>query len=68
MPCYPAGRIFFRPAVNRLTETAAAVVETVDLQITVAIPLVGGKIEGLLADLMTKALTKENEVGLDWLG
>jgi len=50
-----------------LVETAAAVVETVDLAISVAIPLVGGKIEAVLLDLMTKALKKEHQVGREWL-
>ena len=34
--------------------------ETVDLTIKVSIPLVGGKIEGLIADLLLKALKAEN--------
>jgi hypothetical protein len=51
----------------RVAQVGADVVETVDLAITVSVPLVGGKIEGLLSDLMTAALKKENEVGRDWL-
>ena len=31
------------------------------------IPLVGGKIEGLIADLLSKALRAEHQVGVDWL-
>ncbi|MDQ6641861.1 MAG: DUF2505 domain-containing protein [Actinomycetota bacterium] len=41
--------------------------ETVRMDVKVAIPLVGGKIEGLLADLLTKALRAENQVGRQWL-
>ena len=41
--------------------------ETVDLDIKVSIPLVGGKIEGLISDLLLKALKVENRVGRDYL-
>lgn len=50
-----------------LAEVGDGVVETVALAITVGIPLVGGKIEGLLADLMTSALKAENRTGTTWL-
>lgn len=42
--------------------------ETVTVNIKVNIPLVGGKIEGLISDLLLKALKAENKVGRDWLG
>lgn len=42
-------------------------VETVDLTVRVGIPLVGGKIEKLIADLLAKALRKEHQVGTEWL-
>jgi len=42
-------------------------VETVDLTIKVNIPLVGGKIEGLIADLLLKALKAEHKVGQQYL-
>jgi hypothetical protein len=42
-------------------------VESVDMTVKVAIPLVGGKIEGLIADLLLKALKAENRVGRDYL-
>ena len=45
----------------------ACTTETVDLDIKVGIPLVGGKIEGLIADLLLKALKVENRVGRDYL-
>ena len=51
----------------RVAQVGADAVETVDLAITVSVPLVGGKIEGLLSDLMTAALKKENEAGRKWL-
>jgi hypothetical protein len=51
----------------RLDERAGRTTETVDLEIKVGIPLVGGKIEGLVADLLLKALKTENAVGRDYL-
>ena len=42
-------------------------VESVDLSVSVGIPLVGGKIEKLVADLLRTALRKEHEVGVEWL-
>ena len=37
------------------------------MTIKVNIPLVGGKIESLIADLLRKALKSENVVGRDYL-
>ena len=51
----------------RLTESGGVTTETVDLTVRVNIPLVGGKIEGLIADLLLKALKAENEVGRAYL-
>lgn len=42
-------------------------VETVTLDIKVRIPLVAGKIEGLVGDLLLKALKAEYKVGRDYL-
>ena len=50
-----------------LTESGGVTTETVDMQIKVGIPLVGGKIEGLIADMLLKALKAENTVGRDYL-
>ncbi len=50
-----------------LVESGDGVVERVRLDVVVSIPLVGGKIEGLLVDLMDKALSKENQAGRAWL-
>jgi len=52
---------------TRLTESGGVTTHTVDLDIKVGIPLVGGKIEGLIADLLLKALKVENRVGRDYL-
>ena len=50
-----------------LVESGSGTVETVDLTVKVNIPLVGGKLEGLIAGLLEKALVAENTVGRDWL-
>ena len=50
-----------------LKESGFGTVETVDLTVKVNIPLVGGKLEGLIAGLLEKALVAENTVGRDWL-
>ena len=50
-----------------LTESGVTTTETVDVQVKVNIPLVGGKIEGLIADLLRKALLAEESVGRDYL-
>lgn len=50
-----------------LVESGGTTTETVDLTIKVGIPLVGGKIEGLIGDLLVKALQAENTVGRDYL-
>lgn len=41
--------------------------ETVTLDIEVGLPLVGGKLEFLIKDLMRKALEAENQTGRKWL-
>ncbi|HEX6150609.1 DUF2505 domain-containing protein [Nocardioides sp.] len=50
-----------------LAEAGGTTTETVDLTVKVSIPLVGGKLEGLIADLIVKALEAENAVGREWL-
>ena len=52
---------------TRLSESGGVTTHSVDLDIKVGIPLVGGKIEGLIADLLLKALKVENRVGRDYL-
>jgi len=51
----------------RLTTDGTTTTETVDLEVKVSIPLVGGKIEGLIGDLLVKALKAENRAGREWL-
>ena len=41
--------------------------ETVDLEITVRLPFVGGKIESLIGDMLFKALDVEHRTGVEWL-
>ncbi len=50
-----------------LTEDPEGTTETVNLSVKVNLPLVGGKIEGLVAGLLSKALRAEHKVGVDWL-
>jgi hypothetical protein len=41
--------------------------EVVEVDVKASIPLIGGKIEGLIGDMLGKALRAENKVGRDWL-
>jgi hypothetical protein len=50
-----------------LSESGGTTTETVELGISVRIPLVGGKIEAMIADIVAHALDKEHEVGVEWL-
>ena len=50
-----------------LTEDPDGTTETVNLSVKVNIPLAGGTIEGLVADILVKALRAEHHVGVDWL-
>ena len=43
------------------------VVDAVQLSVKVSIPFVGGKLEDLIAGLLSKAYRAENKVGLQWL-
>lgn len=50
-----------------LTENAGRTTHAYDLDVTASLPLIGGKIEKLMADLTTKGLDTEHEVGVAWL-
>ncbi|WP_028652790.1 DUF2505 domain-containing protein [Nocardioides halotolerans] len=50
-----------------LRESGGTTTETVQMEIKVNIPLVAGKIESLIADLLRKALKAENSVGRQYL-
>jgi hypothetical protein len=51
----------------RLVQSGPDALETVSLDVRVSIPLVGGKLEDLVAGLMRDAFRAENKVGLKWL-
>lgn len=50
-----------------LTETDGGTLEVVELTVKVSLPLVGGKLEGLIGGLLLKALKAEHKVGRDYL-
>jgi hypothetical protein len=50
-----------------LTEDGGTTTETVDVEITVNIPLVGGRIEKLIGDMLRKALVAEEQVARSYL-
>ena len=50
-----------------LAQVGDDVVQTVALTVKVGIPLVGGKLEDLIAGLLSKAFRAENSVGVEWL-
>ncbi|WP_193604480.1 DUF2505 domain-containing protein [Nocardioides dongkuii] len=51
----------------RLEESEGRTTEVIDLEIKVGIPLVGGKVEGLIGEMLLKSLRNENETGRDYL-
>ncbi len=50
-----------------LTEAGGHTAQRVDLAVKVSLPLVGGKLERLVAGFIEKALDKEHEVGVGYL-
>ena len=50
-----------------LSESGGVTTERLEMTIKVSIPLVGGKIESLIADLLRKALKAEEKVARDYL-
>ena len=50
-----------------LTEDPDGTTETVNLTVKVNIPVVGGKVETLVADMLVKALRAEHKVGVRYL-
>jgi hypothetical protein len=51
----------------RLAQSGSDTVETVKMDVRVGIPLVGGKLEDLIAGLLKDAFRAENKVGVKWL-
>ena len=41
--------------------------ETVEVEVKVNIPMIGGKLEGFIGDMLLRALKAENKVGVRWL-
>ncbi|MDH2415028.1 DUF2505 domain-containing protein [Nocardioides sp. CER19] len=50
-----------------LTESGGTTVQRVAADIRVNMPLVGGKAERVIEEILLKALRKENQVGREWL-
>lgn len=50
-----------------LTGSDAGTVEQVDLEIKAKVPLIGGKLESLMADQVREGMNIEHQVGLAWL-
>lgn len=50
-----------------LTERGGRTVQAARLEVKVKMPLVGGKLESLIADLFLKALQREERTGREWL-
>ncbi|HET7430124.1 MAG TPA: DUF2505 domain-containing protein [Nocardioides sp.] len=50
-----------------LTQSGEDVVQRIDLSVKVSLPLVGGKVEDLVAGFVGKAFDAENKVGVKWL-
>ena len=50
-----------------LVESGGTTTETIRLDLTVKIPLVGAKIEQLIAEIVSHALDVEQKVGREWL-
>ncbi|MEP9381481.1 DUF2505 domain-containing protein [Nocardioides sp. KR10-350] len=63
----PAGGLATIRGNTTLVENAGRTTQTVHLSIKVSIPLVGGRIEALVQDLMRKAYRSEHEVGVAYL-
>jgi uncharacterized protein YndB with AHSA1/START domain len=51
-----------------LSEEDGQTTETFDGECKVKVPLIGGKLEGLMADLFRKGMDKEHQAGVAWLG
>jgi hypothetical protein len=56
-----------RGTIALLDKGAGGCEEVFTGEVTVNVPLVGGKLEGFVADILTRALRREGEVGTTWL-
>jgi uncharacterized protein YndB with AHSA1/START domain len=50
-----------------LAESDGGTTETLSADVRVRVPLIGGKLEGLMGDLIERGMEKEHEVGVAWL-
>jgi uncharacterized protein YndB with AHSA1/START domain len=50
-----------------LTESGGRTTETLDVEVRVKVPLLGGKLEKLMADLVATGMDKEHAAGVAWL-
>ncbi|HEY0621272.1 MAG TPA: DUF2505 domain-containing protein [Kribbella sp.] len=50
----------------RISSEGAQTVQTIDLDVKVAVPLIGKKIEPFVVDAIRSGLQKEHELGRDW--
>ena len=50
-----------------LTEKGGVTTETLEAEVKVKVPLIGGKLESLMGDLVTKGMDKEQAAGVAWL-
>ncbi|WP_300678507.1 DUF2505 domain-containing protein [Nocardioides sp.] len=50
-----------------LTESDGTTTQRVMLEISAKVPLVGGKVEAMIRELLLKALAKESQAGQEWL-
>ncbi len=60
-PVTMSGSIALEPA-------GSGTVEVIDLEIRVKVPLIGGRLEKLMASLVERSIRAENETGRTWLG
>lgn len=51
-----------------LRPDGAGTVETMAARITVKVPLIGGRLESLMADLVARGMDAEHDAGVAWLG
>ena len=50
-----------------LTESGGRTTETLEVEVKVKVPLIGGKLESLMADLVAEGMDKEQVAGAAWL-
>ncbi|HET8603054.1 MAG TPA: DUF2505 domain-containing protein [Marmoricola sp.] len=51
-----------------LRPDGSGTVETMEAEIKVKVPLIGGRLEALMGDLVAQGMDREHEAGVDWLG